>query len=210
MRKIFPALLCCAAVVAVRCVPSTGPLASGPEKSAFGYRIRITGDQKNSRSDAEKQARDFCENKNKRYEFGRLVRRTSTTLGVTIEAYDFYFTCQDEQKTKVAEPEKKQVPEKSEALVRKETESAQEKPPLMNIPVPADNEATVKLPGETVEQQRTARGIVGDDTPVIKVSKKKIARKKEYIPGEPERLTPPGEEKPVILDGTFIEETLDP
>jgi hypothetical protein len=208
MKKIFPVLLCCTAVAAVRCVPSTGPLAREPEKSAFGYRIRVTGDQESGRSDAEQQASDFCKSRNKRYEFGRFVKRISTTMGMNIEAYDFYFTCQDEQTTKVAEPEKP-TPKKSEASVRKETGSSQTELPLEKTPVPANDEVPVKLSGTTAEPQRTARA-GGDGRPVIKVSKKKMARKKEYIPGEPERLAPPGEEKPVILDGTFIEETLDP
>lgn len=228
MRKIYFTLLCCAAVLPAACVPGGGLRTGGPEKTFLGYRIIVPDNKESARSEAEQQAKAYCESENKKYEFSRLVTWSTVRLGRYVPSYNFYFICREPQVAESSEPEKL-TPQKSEALAGKE------EPPREEAVVSAGRE----VPGKTV-MIVTPEPEVSEpspDTPTIEARPSKIkitalskergrqvrqvraasasslwftTKDKNYIPGEPEPLAPPGEEEhPSILGGQVFEESLD-
>ena len=227
MRKIYFVWLCWTAVLTAGCVSTVGLSQGGPEKSPFGYRIRVAGEKGSTRAQAEQQARAFCGNQSKRYRFGRLVRWTRTRMGADVHTYDFYFTCEDGSATETAEPEKLTPEKGSRASIHKEE-------PASKKVVPTGKKATEKTSGATAgpegpaqparkpateagsseKQPATVSKEGGPQRRPSKITrvpaKASSSREKKYVPGEPEPLGPSSDEdEPVIFGGSIVEEPLE-
>lgn len=231
MRIIYFSLLCCAAVLPAACVPGTALRTGGPEKTFLGYRIEVPDNKESSRVAAEQQARAFCEREKKQYVFSRFVTWPVLRLGRYIPTYSFYFVCYEPKvvKLKSAKP-KKLTPQKSEAAAGAEEQSreeeavsadrkASEKPVMIVTPEPEVSAPSTNIRIRTIEARPSK-------IQVTALSRERGRRKlnprqaraseiwlydrdKNYVPGEPESLGPPGAKvHPSLLGGHFTEETL--
>lgn len=227
MRNFFPQLLCCTALVAAGCALPAGPMPGMPEKSPFGYKISVSGDSRGIRDGAVQQATAFCESEAKQYALNRHVFRVGVRMGSNVYTYDLYFNCVVEKGTKLAEPEKLLRKKRSEAVSTGQQDLRQGKAVVKAGPEEKRPTAVVKagpkekLPAAVVkaspevklpaaaakEQNPQIRRVASAPAPGAKVFSPQ--KKKEFIPGEIERLAPPGEEEPAILNGSFVEETLE-
>ncbi|MEJ2689142.1 MAG: hypothetical protein P8130_04180 [Deltaproteobacteria bacterium] len=192
-----------------------------------------------ARLQAEQQARAFCESQSKQYIFTRFITWNTVRLGRNVPTYNLYFLCKEVDIAQPAEPEKV-TPKKSEGPTLEETPSQEEAavsagkkdsektvmiitpeppespeplgPPESEVSAPSADIRTIEarpskikvaeLPrerGRRMRQTRTAKAALWFTT-----------KDKDYIPGAPEPLAPPGEEEhPSILGGNVVEETLE-
>lgn len=239
MRNIFPQLLCCTALVAAGCTLPAGPMPGMPEKSPFGYKISVSGDSRGIRDGAVQQATAFCESEAKQYALNRHVFRVGVRMGSNVYTYDLYFNCIVDKGTRLAEPEKsvgkKSETVSTGQQDLRQGKAAVKAGPVEKLPAavvkagpkgkpttavvkagPKEKPTTAvvkaspeeKLPAAAAKEQKTQiRRVASAPAPGEKVFPSK--KKRGFIPGEIERLAPPGEEEPAILDGSFVEETLE-